>query len=29
MLGVIMMAAGGAHRASKVERARRPPGVLR
>jgi hypothetical protein len=28
-LGVILMAAGGAHRASKVERARRPPGVLR
>jgi hypothetical protein len=29
LLGVILMAAGGAHRASKVERARRPPGVLR
>jgi hypothetical protein len=29
MLGVILMAVGGAHRASTVERARRPPGVLR
>ena len=29
LLGVIFMAVGGAHRASKVERARRPPGVLR
>jgi hypothetical protein len=29
MVGVILMAAGGAHRASSVERPRRPPGVLR
>jgi hypothetical protein len=29
MLGVVLMAFGGAHRASTVERPRRPPGVLR
>jgi hypothetical protein len=29
MVGVILMAVGGAHRASSVERPRRPPGVLR
>jgi hypothetical protein len=29
MAGVILMAAGGAHRASSVERPRKPPGVLR
>jgi hypothetical protein len=28
MLGVILMGVGGAHRASTVERARKPPGVM-
>jgi hypothetical protein len=29
MVGIVLMAFGGAHRASTVERPRKPPGVLR